>query len=223
MLTNAALYKLQTWLSPSYPVGAYAFSHGIENAVETSLVNNASDVTDWVATIIGSGNGYADLVFLAAAWDATTDNTELADVIELAHAFQTTAELRTESVAQGTAFLSATRHAWPCTELDLLTGDVPIIYPVAVGVAAAGHDIDRKLALQAYGHAFVANLVSAAIRLIPLGQSDGQQTLATLEPAVNAAVARAAEMPLARVATSTLMVDITSMNHETQYTRLFRS
>ena len=100
---------------------------------------------------------------------------------------------------------------------------MPIIYPVAVGVAAAGHDIDRKLALQAYGHAFVANLVSAAIRLIPLGQSDGQQTLATLEPAVNAAVARAAEMPLARVATSTLMVDITSMNHETQYTRLFRS
>ena len=94
MLTNAALYKLQTWLSPSYPVGAYAFSHGIENAVETSLVNNASDVTDWVATIIRSGNGYADLVFLAAAWDATTDNTELADVIELAHAFRSPKALR---------------------------------------------------------------------------------------------------------------------------------
>lgn len=227
MLTNAALYKLQTWLSPSYPVGAYAFSHGIENAVETSLVSNASDVTDWVATIIGSGNGYADLVLLAAAWDATWDarkaDHELTDVIELAHAFQTTAELRTESVAQGTAFLSATRHAWPCAAFNQLTGDVPIVYPVAVGVAAAGHDIDRELALQAYGHAFVANLVSAAVRLIPLGQSDGQQTLAALEPAVNAAVARAAATPLARVATSTLMVDITSMNHETQYTRLFRS
>lgn len=223
MLTNAALYKLQTWLSPSYPVGAYAFSHGIENAVEVDLVRIAADVTDWVGTIVSSGNGYADLVFLAAAWEAVRANADLAEVIEFAHAFQTTAELRTESVAQGSAFLSATRQAWPCTAFNALTNETPIVYPVAAGIAAAGHDIDKDLALQAYGHAFVANLVSAAVRLVPLGQTEGQHTLAALEPTVNEAVSRAVQTPLARVATSTLMVDITSMNHETQYTRLFRS
>ena len=223
MSTSAALYKLQSWLSPSYPVGAYAFSHGLENAVDTELVNHVSDVTDWVGSVVSSGNGFADLVFLAAAWEASSDALALEEIAELAHAFQVTSELRTESVAQGAAFLSATQQAWPCEALHLLPADVPLAYPVVVGVAAAGHDIDKALALHAYGHAFVANLVSAAVRLIPLGQTQGQQSIAALAPVVDAAVERALTTPLARVATSTLMVDVVSMNHETQYTSLFRS
>ena len=223
MSTSVALYKLQSWLSPSYPVGAYAFSHGLENAVDTELVNDASDVTDWVGSIVSSGNGFADLVFLAAAWEASSDASALEEIAELAYAFQVTSELRTESVAQGAAFLSATRQAWPCATLQSLPTDIPLAYPVVVGVAAAGHDIDKALALHAYGHAFVANLVSAAVRLIPLGQTQGQQSIAATAPIVDAAVKRALTTPLARIATSTLMVDVVSMNHETQYTRLFRS
>lgn len=223
MNTNAALYKLQSWLSPSYPVGAYAFSHGLENAVDTSLVADAGDVADWVGDVVSAGNGFADLVFLAAAWDAAASEADLSAVTELAYAFQMTKELRNESTAQGTAFLRATQQAWPCAALTRLPPDVPIAYPVAVGVTAAGHGIERELTMQAYGHAFIANLVSAAIRLIPLGQTDGQRIIATLEPMVDAAVQRALETPLDRVATSTMMVDIVSMHHETQYTRLFRS
>lgn len=223
MSTNAALYKLQSWLSPSYPVGAYAFSHGLENAVETSLVTDAGEVIDWVGETLSAGNGFADLVLLAAAWDAATSDEELLPIVELAYALQMTRELRTESTAQGTAFLRATNAAWPCAALTQLPPDMPVAYPVAVGVTAAGHAIDRALTMQAYGHAFVANLVSAAIRLIPLGQTEGQKAIAALEPMVDAAVMRALETPLDRVATSTMMVDIVSMQHETQYTRLFRS
>ena len=223
MSTSAALYKLQSWLSPSYPVGAYAFSHGLENAVDTSLVTTAGEVTDWVGSTMSAGNGFADLVFLAAAWDAAASEEDLFPIVELAYAFQMTSELRTESTAQGTAFLRATNEAWPCAALTKLPTDIPIAYPVAVGVTAAGHGIDRALTMRAYGHAFVANLVSAAIRLIPLGQTEGQKAIAALERVVDAAVQRALKTPLDRIATSTMMVDIVSMQHETQYTRLFRS
>lgn len=223
MNTTSALYKLQSWLSPSYPVGAYAFSHGLENAVDTLLVTDVNNVTEWVGDTVSVGNGFADLVFLAAAWEAAAADSELSDIAELAFAFQVTSELRTESVSQGNAFLRATRKAWPCDALQILPVDTPATYPVAVGVTAAGHGIDKELAMHAYGHAFVANLVSAAIRLIPLGQTEGQESIAALEPVVAAAVNRARTTPLARVATSTMMVDIVSMHHETQHTRLFRS
>ena len=223
MNTSTALYKLQSWLSPSYPVGAYAFSHGLENAVDTLLVTDANDVTEWVGDTVSVGNGFADLVFLAAAWEAVASASELSDIAELAYAFQVTRELRTESVSQGSAFLRATKKAWPCDALQRLPVNTPVTYPVAVGVTAAGHDIDKDLAMHAYGHAFAANLVSAAIRLIPLGQTEGQESIAALEPVVTAAVQRAQTTPLARVATSTTMVDIVSMHHETQHTRLFRS
>jgi len=223
MTTSAALFKLQSWLSPSYPVGAYAFSHGLENAVDTALVADAADVADWVGDTISAGNGFADLVFLAATCDTVNSEGDLSAVIELAFAFQVTAELRTESTAQGAAFLRATTQAWPCDALRQLPSNSTIAYPVAVGATAAGHGIDKELVMHAYGHAFVANLVSAAIRLIPLGQTEGQEAIAALEPVVAAAVQRALNTPLDRVATSTMMVDIVSMNHETQYTRLFRS
>ena len=223
MSTSTALYKLQSWLSPSYPIGAFTFSHGLENAVDTSLVANAAEVADWVGELMTDGNGFSDLMFLAAAWEATRKEEDLSAIVELANAFQFTLELRTESSAQGAAFLSATRQAWPCEALERLPSGTPIAYPVAVGVTSAGHKIDKGLVMQVYGHAFVANLVSAAIRLIPLGQTEGQQTIAALESAVDAAVERALATPLDRVGTSTMMADIVSMNHETQYTRLFRS
>ena len=225
MSTDSALYKLQSWLSPSYPVGAYSFSHGIENAVERSLVATASDAADWIEDIICRGNGFADLVFLSASWEASGDVARLSTVIEEAFAFQTTAELRGETTAQGAAFVTVTADAWPCDAFDTLRDATrgPCPYPVAVGAVAAGHGIDKTDTLTAYGHAFVSNLVSAAIRLIPLGQTDGQRIIARLQSSVNRSVVRALNTPLDRVATSTLMVDITSMNHETQYTRLFRS
>lgn len=218
-----SLFRLMSWLSPAYPVGAYAFSHGLEAAVEDGLATDTPSVLDWIATIMTSGNGYADLVFLAAALEAEAD--ELASINEFALAFQGTAELRLESTAQGRAFFMVTADAWPCAAVEAMRGIAPesIVYPVAVGAVAKSHGIDRRDTLLAYAHAFAANLVSAAVRLIPLGQTDGQRITADLMPKCLAAVERALETPLDEVATGTPMVDVLSMQHEHQYTRLFRS
>ena len=224
-IMNKDLYPLMTWLSPSFPVGAYSFSHGLENAVETGLVTDAASARRWIADLLVLGDGHADLVFLAHAWAAGNDEDALYEVHEMALAFQPSKEILLESTAQGSSFLKTVANTWPCAAVALLqsiAGD-SVAYPVAIGAVARAHDVDRDATLAAYGHAFVANLVSAAIRLVPLGQTDGQKITAHLQPDVSAEAARAAVTPLHSVTSSCLMADITSMQHEVQYTRLFRS
>lgn len=225
MSTDTALYRLMTWLSPSYPVGAYAFSHGIENAVERGFVRDRNTAFEWIRDLLRHGNGRADLVFLKEAWDAYDDNDALRQIAQHAVAFQTTSELRTESVAQGRAFIEVTRNAWPTESLhehlDALA-DAPA-YPVIVGAVAGAHGVGREDTMLAFAHAFGANLVSATVRLVPLGQTDGQRMTADLETDVAAAVADASTLSRHTVSNATIYSDICSMNHETQYTRLFRS
>ncbi|MDJ0654883.1 MAG: urease accessory protein UreF [Xanthomonadales bacterium] len=225
MTTDGELYRLMSWLSPAYPVGAYAYSHGLENAVENGLVVDTATACDWIATVISSGNGQSDLVFVCAAWDRAADPQGLVDLNEFALAFQPTAELRLESSAQGKAFTKVSADAWYCRAIDTLEKlpGAEIAYPVAVGALAAGHGICRQTTMLAYAHGFASNLVSAAVRLVPLGQTDGQRITASLMPIAEAAVAEAMDTPFEDVATATPMVDIASMNHESQYTRLFRS
>lgn len=223
MSMSDSLFRLMSWLSPAYPVGAYSFSHGLEYAVDAGLVADANSARHWIATIIANGSGFADLVFVSAAWDS--DAGRLPGLNEVSLAFQGTAELRLESTAQGRAFVRVTTDAWPCDAIEMLA-QVPqdeVTYAVAVGAVARSHDIDKYWAMTAYAHAFAANLVSAAVRLIPLGQTDGQRITADLMPICTEAVARAATTAVDDVATSTPMVDIASMKHEHQYTRLFRS
>jgi urease accessory protein len=214
-----------TWMSPYYPVGAYSFSHGLERAVESGLVRDASTARNWIGGLLAFGDGLADLVFLAEAWKAAGDEDRLGEVHGLALAFQPTSEIRLETTAQGAAFVRATAAAWPCAALGLLkrVAGGEHVYPVAVGAVAGSHAIAKERAMEAYGHAFAANLVSAAVRLIPLGQTAGQKITASLLEDVYGAVATALSTPLAMVSSSCVMADITSMQHERQYTRLFRS
>jgi urease accessory protein len=133
-----------------------------------------------------------------------------------------------ESLAQGKAFLDAVRGAWPHPRLDGWIQELGLIgrsptYPVAVGVAAALAVVPRRAAVTGYLHAFAANLVSAGVRLVPLGQSDGLWGMAGLEQTVRAAADSALDGDPEDLGTATFMVDWTSMQHETQYTRLFRS
>jgi urease accessory protein len=219
--TDAALYRLMTWLSPAYPVGAYAYSHGIEYAVEAGLVRDRATLVDWIAQAVTHGAGLSDAALLAAAWNGD----DLDAVCALADAWRGSAEMALESRAQGTAFLATTRAAWPHPALDELAlrrrGEIAL--PVAVGVAAAAHGIALEPALITYLHAFAGNLVSAGMRLIPLGQTEGQRAVAALEPAIAAAARDARDTPLDAVGTAAPTIDWCSMRHETQYTRLFRS
>lgn len=224
---TGALYRLMAWLSPAYPVGAFSYSSGIEWAVESGDIKDAETLHGWLTVIMAEGSGFCDAVFFAQAHRAVTagDDKALRDVAELAAAFVPSKERHLETTAQGRAFVEATRAAWPCAALDRFAAiwDGPVAYPVAVGVTAAGHGIAIEAALNAYLHAVVANLISAGVRLIPLGQTDGQRLLAAFEPVVTATAVRALATPLDQVGSAAFRADIAAMRHETQYTRLFRS
>jgi urease accessory protein len=224
---SAALYRLMAWLSPSYPVGAFSYSSGIEWAVEAGDINDATSLRNWLAIMMEKGSGFCDAVFFVHAHRAADERNDasLREVAELAAAFAPSKERHLETTAQGRAFVEATRAAWPCAALDaFLAGwDGPIAYPVAVGVAASGHGIAVETALHAFLHAVTANWISAGVRLIPLGQTDGQRVLAALESVIAATAARALNASLDDLGSAAFRADLGSMRHETQYTRLFRS
>ncbi|MGH6663976.1 MAG: urease accessory protein UreF [Pseudolabrys sp.] len=215
------------WLSPAFPVGAFSYSSGIEWAVEAGDIKDAGTLKAWLGVMLTEGGGFCDAVLFAHVHRAAraADDKTLRAVAELAAALAPSKERHLETTAQGNAFIEAARAAWPCAAIDRLKAvwDGPVAYPVAVAVAAAGHEIALEPALAAYLQAVAANWVSAGVRLIPLGQSDGQRLLAALEPLVAATAQRALSVRLDDVGSSAFRADLATARHETQYTRLFRS
>ncbi len=226
-LAGRALYRLLAWLSPSYPVGAFSYSSGLEWAVEAGDVTSADELRGWLAVVIREGGGYCDAVLFAHAHRsvAASDDRTLAAISELAAAFSPSRERHLETTAQGRAFIDVTRAAWPCPALDRLVSvwPGPYAYPVAVATAAAGHGIAAEPALLAFAHAVSASLISAGVRLVPLGQTDGQRVLVGLEPVIVETIGRALAAPLDAIGSAAFRADLASLHHETQYTRLFRS
>jgi urease accessory protein len=224
---GGALYRLMAWLSPAYPVGAFSYSSGIEWAVEAGDIKDAATLQAWLGVMLRDGSGFCDAVLFAHAHRAAAaeDDKALRAVAELAAAFAPSKERHLETTAQGNAFVEATRAAWPCAALDRLkrVWDGAVGYPVAVAVAAAGHGVALEPALAAFLQAVAANLVSAGVRLIPLGQTDGQRVLAALEPLVAATAQRAPGVALDDIGSDAFRADLATARHETQYTRLFRS
>lgn len=221
------LLPLLVWLSPSFPVGSFAYSHGLEWAVEAGDIRDAESAAAWIGDLLEHGGAWTDAVLLACAHRAVVaaDDDALHGAAELAAALAPSRERRLETLKQGDAFLLAVRNAWPCPVLDRFTKrwSRETAFPVAVGVATAGHGIAAMPALEAYLHAFASNLVSAAVRLVPLGQTDGTKVVARLAPLIRAAATRAAAATLDDLGAAAFRSDIASMRHETQYTRLFRS
>jgi urease accessory protein len=215
------------WLSPSFPVGAFSYSSGIEWAVEAGDIRDAATLTDWLSLMMSDGAGSCDAVLFVQTHRAVMnqDARALHAIAELAAAFSPSKERHLETTAQGRAFVAAVSAAWPCEAIAMLNTvwDGPIAYPVAVGTACAGHGITVDAALPAFLHALAANWISAGVRLIPLGQTDGQRVLAAMESAIAATAACAFGASLDDVGGAALRADIASMRHETQYTRLFRS
>jgi urease accessory protein len=215
------------WLSPAFPVGGFSYSSGIEWAVETGDIRDAESLRSWLSVMLAEGGGFCDAVLFAHAHRAieSEDDKRLREVAELAAALAPTKERHLETTAQGNAFVEATRAAWPCTALNRLKEiwDGPVAYPIAVAVAAAGHGVACEPALAAFLQALAANWVSAGVRLVPLGQTDGQRVLAALEPVVTQTAQRAMAAPLDDIGSAAFRADLASARHETQYTRLFRS
>ncbi len=224
-INNAGLYRLMAWLSPSYPVGAFAYSHGIEWAVEDGRVTDEATLAAWVESIVRHGAGWSDAVLFSNAYSCDGDPARLAEVNDFAVALTPSTERHLETTAQGMAFVKATKDAWPWAKAEQVSDALgpEIAYPVAVAAAASAHGIPLAAALNAYLHGFAANLVSAGVRLIPLGQSAGQRILAGLESTITETAAAAEDASLDEVGGIAVLSDIAAMQHETQYTRLFRS
>ena len=214
-LDTAGLGLLAAWLSPAYPVGAFAYSHGLEAAIAEGTVSDAVSVQHWLETLLRQGAGRNDAILLAEAWRAPGDP----DLAALSFVLQPAAERRLESRMQGAAFAAVTATAFPADHLD----DEALPYPLAVGHAAAAHGLPLLPVLALFLQGFAANLVSAAVRLVPLGQTAGQEVLAALLPVCRAVAEEAASAGRDDLGGFTLLGDIASMRHETQYSRLFRS
>lgn len=215
MPTDPALLTLTQWLSPAYPVGAFSYSHGLEWVVEAGDVADARSFDGWLTDILRHGAGRTDAILLAEAYRATTSDM-LREIDDLARALAPSRERLAETTLQGAAFAQTTGDIWP-----LPVGEAT--YPVAVGAAARALDLPLAQTLTLFLHAFAANLTSAAIRLVPLGQTEGQAVLAATAPLCADIAEAAQDSTLDDLGSSCFMADIASMKHETQYSRLFRS
>lgn len=219
--------RLMAWLSPGYPVGAYAYSHGLEWAVEAGDVTDEKSLSEWLTDVCERGSLRNDLILAAHAHRAAKagDTKDVAAVNDLALALAPSRELHLETSQQGRSFLDATLGAWPCAGLDAMATALQgaVAYPVAVGAAAGAHGMAPGPMLAAYALAFVQNLVSAALRAAPVGQAAGTRVTAALAPKIAVLAEAALAEGLDAIGTCCLRLDLGSFRHETQYSRIFRS
>jgi urease accessory protein len=222
---NPGLYRLLAWLSPSFPTGAFGYSHGLEAVAAEGAVRDRASLEAWVAAIVARGSGRIDADILCAAYRAAQagDAAALGAANRRGIGFRATAELARESAQQGAAFSAACRAAWPEAFLAAWEPGGEVCHSAVFGAAAARGGIALADALVGYLQALAANLVSAGLRLGILGQTDGQRILAALEPLIGQAAAAAIAREAKDFGAATFALDLASMAHETQYSRLFRS
>lgn len=218
--SQRSLLRLMTWLSPAFPVGGFAYSGGLERAVQEGHVGDAATLKEWLNTALRHGALWTDAVLLAEAWHAGGPGDRLAETADLARALAGSAERYVEITAQGDAFLAAAAP-WCAPTLAPLDRDMP--YCVAVGMVASLGGVALHEALVAWLHAATSQLVSAAIRLGVLGQRDAMALLAQVEPALLETALAAEASTIDDIGSATVIADIMSARHELPSTRLFRS
>jgi len=220
MTESRSLQRLLTWLSPAFPVGAFAWSAGLETAIAAGVVTDSATTQDWIEGGLHHGSLFTDAILLAHAHKGADDGLALRDLADLCLALSPSAERHDEVTTTGNSFIIAAR-AWPSPVYDLLPSPCP--YAIAVGAIAAAHEVDIKDTLLAFLTAAVHGQISVAIRLVPLGQTAGLSVMAALEPVIEALAERASKAPLEDIGTIAYAADIAQMRHETLHTRIFRS
>jgi len=207
------LLALVQWLSPAFPVGSFAFSHGLEQAVAAGEVRDAAGFADWIGPILSFGSGWGDAVLLSLAH---RDAHPVADLAAIAAALAAGRERGRETAEQGAAFLRTTNAL-------LGTAHPPLPLPVAVGLQARQLALPTATVVALYLQAFAGNLATIAARIVPLGQTAAQACIAGLAPEITALAARAATAGLDDLASGAFRGDLAALRHETQEVRLFQS
>ncbi|MEL6170789.1 MAG: urease accessory UreF family protein [Pseudomonadota bacterium] len=215
MRIEADLITLTQWLSPSFPIGSFAYSHGLEAAVAQGWVYDAASLQEWLSNITLHGTGRSDAIWLRLAYSAKND-TELLALNAEACAFAPAKTRLIEGEKQGAAFAKTVRAVW---EIDL----PDLLLPLAVGAAAGQKDIEIKLVVPLYLQAFLGNLINAAQRLMPLGQTEGQTILAALQSEYMQVAHDTSQAGREEICSNAFASDIAAMHHETLEPRLFQS
>ena len=214
MPTDTHILTLAQWFSPGFPVGAFAYSHGLEWAIQMGHIRDATTLEIWLGNILEHGAGRSDVIFLAHAY--RSEDGDITDLDALLRAYAPSRERLLESVQQGEAF------ARTVSDISEFTA-TPASYPVAVGHAAKLAELPLELTAKTYLQAFIANLISAAVRLVPLGQTDGQRCLRHLAPQIEIVASQAITAGLDDVSSTAFLADIAGMNQAAMHTRIFRS
>jgi len=209
------LLQLLAFMSPAFPVGGFAYSHGLERTIDDGMVKSADDVREWIKSLLFHGSGWNDAVLFATAYDASDEVREEVDELALALAASRERAMETSDLGQSFANAVATLSAGEAMNFQT--------YPVAVAAACQKACIDKRSGLLAYLQAFSNNLIAVAVRLVPLGQTKGLEVMRDLMPVISTTVERALKAKLGDLGSSVLLSDISAMRHETQYSRVFRS
>lgn len=212
-IEHRQLLLLLTWMSPAFPIGAFAYSHGVEWAIESGDVTDGATLTGWIGDLLTRGSGWNDAVLFARCWEE-----DVSALNELALALPISRERHLETTQLGRAFRIAASVFAPA----VLT-EAEIAYPIAAGSACAAMGIDRQHALLAYLQGFAAALTSVAVRLVPIGQTAGLEVLRDLSLTIAAVAERASTASLDDLGAITILADIAAMKHETQHSRVFRT
>lgn len=214
-MVNGGAHTMMAWLSPSYPTGAFSYSHGLEYAIHSGDVTDADSLQNWLLDVLEFGAGRNDAILLAAAYNAGPTE-DLAAIADLATALSASAERHLETTAQGAAFVKVTNAV-----AGLNLPDMPL--PVALGAAARTHKIPLNEILPLYLHSFAANLIGAAVRFVPLGQTEGQVVLSNLFQLIDKVAENATAQGLDDLGSICFLGDMAAMKHEDMTTRIFRT
>jgi urease accessory protein len=222
--THSLLALLQL-VSPALPVGAYTYSEGIETLVQTNQITTALALEQWLVQELRYGAIRVEAMVLVRAYRAAVDLdvSQLQDWNQWISAFRETAELRQQSWQMGRSLSRLLEELQPEAHALLRDWKDPCNFAVAFAVAAAGWQIDCPAAVLGYLHSWAANLINAGVRLIPLGQTQGQQLLLSLSSSLAETSQQALIAPDDQLECCSWGASLASMNHETLYSRLFRS
>jgi urease accessory protein len=221
--TTTALIRLMTWLSPAFPIGAFAYSGGLERAIADGRIQGRDGLADWLDGLMCHGAMKTDAILFSLSYRACSEPV-LAEINELALALAGSSERLAETVSLGTAFADSARD-WPNPMLDGVRAGAGgrLAYPVAAGAVAGVHETGLEAGLAAYLHANLSQLVSVAIRCGVIGQKQGVGLLASFEDNVASLAGALLDCTEADLGSATFLAEISSLKHETQATRLFRS
>lgn len=221
IMTNpGSLQRLLTWLSPAFPVGAFAYSAGLESAITDGRITNAENLQNWLEGNLAHGGAHSDAIILANAHHGHNNKSHLSDLADLCLALTPARERHEELITTGNAFVEAA-SAWPVDVFDRLPRPCP--YPVAIGAIASAHAIPVQDIVITFLTAYIQAQISVAIRLVPLGQTQGLRVLVALEPTIADCARITATATLDDLGAIGYATDIATMAHETLHSRIFRS